>query len=331
VRHIDEEFLQRLSLHEVLKDAHFVGVIGSYAEGLQTSTSDLDLVALGNYEKSSYTSISLDGVRADVWLCSDADIHRLIAVADQEDYANIAPRDLEVIHKALRPRTIRSTGQFEYLSSAFSKDRFQRALADNYMRHAAAIFPDLIGVILDDDAWSIVDFGRSFLRAHIDALLCHCGDTYVKEKWRARRSQRLTGRAGELAHGYAALEVHGPANYGEWRTWLTRLFGISSSIQQFIYFGVSGIVDSASQLRRSSDLMIVRRAGVFYLLGRDIWYQVGAHDAAALLAIPMVAPDEEVTGYGEGELVPKGLTSLQRKLINLGALYSVPRNSACGR
>lgn len=204
-----EYFIPALELlhDELLSVANCVFVVGSFAEGLQSSTSDIDFYVTTN---ESYTGAffktngaqNLDGRQVEVTVISQDKLNTIETRYLSKSYASFDPRELEYIHKICNAFIVHGAEAGALLKQKFAKATFCSNMVKYYLDYLADIYQDYIGAIDEGDIISAIGFANFMTEMAADAWLAKCGDSYPKSKWRGKRINNLSSLHEEIVEHY---------------------------------------------------------------------------------------------------------------------------------
>lgn len=211
------------------------GLIGSVAEGLNTLTSDVDAIALvpGLTEQRFEQTVIADTV-VDVWFVGLDYFQALMqSVGSPQSFRNANIRGLELTHKAFSAKAFLGEEFYADQVKEFDWASFRNNLARMYLRWSKNMFTDFVGASSSCGYVGQTSFGRQYAQIMADALLVLAGDTYIKQKWRMVRCQRLTGQWQELASHYLQIELSQP-DPSEILRWTASCFAFGAAVQTLI-------------------------------------------------------------------------------------------------
>nr|WP_316642651.1 nucleotidyltransferase domain-containing protein [uncultured Roseateles sp.] len=326
IERIKEHLSPRFNQDDIL----FAAVIGSYAEQLQTPSSDVDIIAVFEHEGADFFETTVfQEKEIDVWFCSIESYINLLALADRDSYFNLAPRQLELIHKATHGYAIFGHEEYAKHTAKWNQEGFQKKLIDYYIQLARSAFDSLHGVILKGDWLASVDFGRQLIRLLIDAMLAHSGDTYPKRKWRFARCSRVDSHYSKLTSEYFILELNGPTPES-WGEWVNRCLTLTVNIQLEIYGNLLPTeqilepADKPGHLTRTNALLLARNGDLYVLFTFAGAFKTSLAGALKLLALPtngLSTVPSQLLPIESAEMIDqRGMSSLERKLLSLGVL-----------
>ncbi|WP_339413612.1 hypothetical protein [Pseudomonas sp. EA_35y_Pfl2_R5] len=231
-------FLNLLS-SELLSEAHFVLLVGSYSEGLATSTSDVDLYvccangysgALHNLEEMSRQPDR----RVEVSVVDLGYIERKLQKANSDNYDGFSLREVEILHKLLKGKVLAGLAKYCDITSSVSRRSFDDKAIKYFHDFSVNHYDDMVGAHLDRDVASAAVFARFLADSAVDTALAAAGDTYPKFKWRLKRAGRavsaalyneylwvtfnatLTSDEDYAAHCQRSLLLYRELNFGVW-------------------------------------------------------------------------------------------------------------------
>jgi hypothetical protein len=200
-------------------------ISGSLVEGLGNSRSDLDVFVItsGRISKECIesTTVEVNGAQIDVTYAErvrvDTEIWRLqevyetatdlndVSVDDRVAMLQISATRLDLAHRIRVGMPVVGADVFHDIHEKFDYDKLAYVLYTRFLSSYQNSAEDAAGAIADADAGTAFLTSRSALGYAIDSYLAACGDTNVRQKWRARKLLR-TGNAALLSD-YLAAEV----------------------------------------------------------------------------------------------------------------------------
>lgn len=184
-------------------------LVGSFAFGFETPTSDIDLLAVVDHQLSdgdqTYRSYALGDLRVDVeCVTTRGYLERTVKILDLDDvsFNQLPPRQIELCHRALSGRKLFGVEVESYLIEPGSQDRLAQRLAHRNAAYMPEAFSDLRGAHLTGDLHSMCYLIRYLAELSVDAMLNLRGTCISKPKWR----QRLLSEAS--THGDLGPEVN---------------------------------------------------------------------------------------------------------------------------
>lgn len=182
---------------ELIAKASCIFLVGSYAEGLASRTSDIDLVLICKSPKSLGVSSSeflvqvVENIRLEILVVSEEDFTKKINSLD--DTKTLSRRELEYLHEFTSGIALLNSEFYCSKISDFNFNKFIRITRNSYMKLAASVFDDILGAKFSNDPVSAIQFSRYLIELGSDMLLASLGDTYAKPKWRLKRVKRALG------------------------------------------------------------------------------------------------------------------------------------------
>ena len=229
----------------------FVLLVGSYAEGLDSPTSDVDLVFVGAKPTSlaqpgEFAKCIIDGKRVEAWNLDLTEFKQRVAVADEATYRGRPVRELEFTHKLINAVCLAGEEAYEEVVAA-RRSPFSARMSDHFSQSAEGVFKDVLGALQSQDFFTAAGQAREIVGFAVDAYLASQGDTYPKRKWRPRRLLRLRAQIPRLAAEYIAIEFGGPIAFEEAdvRAWIERCLALVRGFQLKQYFGHDGAQSEA--------------------------------------------------------------------------------------
>lgn len=266
----------------------FVLLVGSFAEGLDSPTSDVDLVFVGPNAATfapsgEFKRVVIHGRRVEAWNLSLATFELHAAVADEHVFRGLPMRQLELTHKLVTAVCLAGKATYEN-AIAPRRAAFPARMCDYFSQSAEGVFKDVVGALQVHDHVTAAGQARELVGFAVDAWLASKGDTYPKRKWRARRLLRRRERIPALAAEYVAIEFGGLGSLDESavKKWIDKCLALVRGFQLDQYFGTASAVMPADAPRemfylyRADDRFIVRSSSTVL--------QVGAPAALALLS-----------------------------------------------
>ncbi|POP63755.1 nucleotidyltransferase domain-containing protein [Pseudomonas syringae] len=195
-----------LNLSDELKAVtNKVMLVGSYTEELATDTSDIDLYVFtdSDFQGEYFSSLSgrvFNGRPVEISIIDREEVKKCIKMYQYPSYSSFDPRELERLHKIIKSKVLYQKPAFE--SPEFDVDIFNKKMVAYYDAYLTDIWLDLIGSYNGKDIHSTVGFADFMVETAIDAWLAHCGDTYPKSKWRAKRVLRLKEIKPDIVEHY---------------------------------------------------------------------------------------------------------------------------------
>ncbi|MEQ1684260.1 MAG: nucleotidyltransferase domain-containing protein [Burkholderiaceae bacterium] len=239
------EFLERAALAAVLSEAEragldveFVLIGGSFAEGLASSTSDIDLVLVHSEARPRDALVlRVEGKRVEVTVFSLEDYRRTTTLDRQRDTGATAYWHLDARRRLLFSRPVYGHSQHATQLDKARLSEFGEDLLEYQQVLAFKSFSDLKSGLSDS---MIEDDLRVRCRTHlersVDLLLTSLRDYYFREKWRVARTRRtLTDdRLQLLVDPISAMLSGRPMPWGaEFASW-TRMSFLCSTICQYV-------------------------------------------------------------------------------------------------
>lgn len=189
---------------QLISSCRCILVVGSFAEGLQSSTSDLDLFVIADdYNGPFFNEIAsgkYEGRTIEVKLLTSTSIAAALERYRSDSYAPYDPRELEYIHKICTGIPIYGESQASTLKLDFDHQVFCRNMTKYYSNYATDIFMDYVGAVVENDIISSIAFADFMVETAADGWLASRGDTYPKSKWRGRRIMRQSAPSELLSH-----------------------------------------------------------------------------------------------------------------------------------
>jgi hypothetical protein len=197
---IDETIVKALKCQELdgisLDLATFLLVGGSYAEGLSTVTSDIDIIAvfdngqLPESLKDSFRSIIVSGQSFDILFIEVTRFHDAQDLSNRS-YRTESTRSFEVINKLCLSKPLEGFEAVEELRRSFSRPMLARLQIDYFFHYMGHALDDLEGAYLSERLVTAACFSRQVGMHATDIYLAAKGDLFAKTKWRADRLSRL--------------------------------------------------------------------------------------------------------------------------------------------
>lgn len=182
-----------------------VMLVGSFSEELATETSDIDLYVFtsidfqGEYFLSQECRV-FNGRPVEISIINTVELAKCLKMYRLSSYSSFDPRQLERLHKVIKSKTLYQACPSE--SSEFDICLFNSKMVAYYDAYLTDIWLDLIGSYKEGDIHSAIGFADFMVETAIDAWLAHCGDTYPKSKWRAKRVLRLAKDKPDIVNHY---------------------------------------------------------------------------------------------------------------------------------
>ncbi len=283
--------LEKLCL-ELLEAAQCILVVGSFAEGLNTSTSDIDLFVVTKKDYSGKIFHSgqdrrVDGKVVEVSILPESKIELAFSRYMSKSYVAFDPRELEYIHKICNSIIIYGEDSGCELRRRFDKHIFSINMKKYYGDYLADIYLDFVGSIAEVDTISAIGFADFMIETAADAWLAKCGDTYPKSKWRGKRINRLAQVYPEVVGHYLQhvyqLSIDRLANSD---SYFTASFALVRRLKCATHFGIAPD-EPESRTGTLYDLakpfFITENEQGFYCKERDKVYSVDLVSGAILL------------------------------------------------
>jgi hypothetical protein len=217
-------------------------LVGSYAEKLQSSSSDVDLVfvkADGALEPAtgSVLTFHIRGTRVEVWVLAKDDLVARLSLAARPSYRGTSLRDLELTHKLVKAVSLVGAQRHAELVKGLLPI-FDVRMVDYFAQSGEGIFRDIVGAIEAHDSLTAAVQAREVVGFAAEAYLASLGDTYPKRKWRARRISRNSAAAPQLKERFLLVEFGGPSDRGNGAllTWLHTCLSLVRDFQMECYF-----------------------------------------------------------------------------------------------
>ncbi|WP_177334271.1 nucleotidyltransferase domain-containing protein [Pseudomonas sp. NBRC 111124] len=180
---------------DLLSKSDFVLLVGSYAEGLANSTSDIDLYA---YCETGYQGVlhnagmmrQRPGQNVEVSVIDRGFFERYLKKANSENYDGFPARDIEIIHKLLKGKVLFGQSAHLTLTSQVQIASFDEKVITYAQDFSISHYDDMIGAHVERDYASAALFSRFLVDSAVDTALAAVGDTYQKYKWRLKRAAR---------------------------------------------------------------------------------------------------------------------------------------------
>ncbi|WP_175883872.1 nucleotidyltransferase domain-containing protein [Burkholderia sp. BCC0044] len=298
-------------------------LVGSYAEGLSTRTSDLDFIVLTNEsvtswgEDEEFRVCQIDGRRIEVLVLNYAGISKIFGICDAENYNLYSLRKLEFIHRLLNGIPLHGREYHDSLIAGRKKS-FQRRMADFYIKAGENIFEDIVGCKASGDLLTLTMQTRELARFSFDALLATEGDTYPKVKWRARRIARVFEARPDVVESYLDVEFRVPFDSESTiETWCRHVMALVAQNQLELYFGVKSRLSFEELQRRPEwfDGYIFRHLGRFYIRTEQSLREVNDIAVACMLLLAAKTPLNELRSEMESLCSASGITVPRRDVV----------------
>ncbi len=227
----------------LVKSAMCVGVIGSRAEQLDSSTSDIDLVAfipeekINDIKSNTYITASHGGKRVDLLVLTIPGFNSIISTPSQTSPEDTPLQRLELIHKVVHAVPLFGEDFYSELISTFHYGHFARTLIRWYSLASLDGYDDLVGIVEDGHMVAGAASVRHIIRLGMDALLAARGDTYPKPKWRVRRAERALGVNSPIYLKYLDIEFHAPdKEMDKLESWILDVLAFNRRLQLECFF-----------------------------------------------------------------------------------------------
>lgn len=185
-------------------------LIGSWAEGLGTCMSDVDVVLVypddiaAGLGEGSFRRGAVGGTVVDLLLVSESYLARCVAATCETNLGNRSVREIEICYKLVRAEALFGAERYGRLISGFDRERFARQLVQRYDKLSRDGYDDFAGSFLSDQKHQAIEFAKDVLRLCVDQTLVTLGDLYPKPKWRIRRLERAAVDRPSIARLYEA-------------------------------------------------------------------------------------------------------------------------------
>lgn len=180
--------------NELLAQSSFVILVGSFAEGLATSTSDIDIYVCCEQEfvgeLYSRENVSEVGRNIQISILSNDYIGRVVSRAAQDTYSGFPIREVEIIHKIINGKVLSGGKSFDEIISPGLRLTLPGKISEYFNGFLKNHYDDLLGASQEDDRASASFFLRSLVDNAVDAWLAINNDTYPKRKWRIKRAKK---------------------------------------------------------------------------------------------------------------------------------------------
>jgi predicted nucleotidyltransferase len=201
------DFVNLLS-SELVAAAKFVLLVGSYSEGLETSTSDVDIYVCttNGYSGTLHNAEEMRRQphrRVEVSVVDVGFFEKNLKKANSNNYDGFLIREVEILHKLLKGTVLAGAAEYEAMTRSVSKDAFDDKVIKYFHDFSLNHYDDLVGAHQDNDGASAALFARFLVDSAVDAALAASGDTYPKLKWRLKRASRTL--SSELYNEYLWL------------------------------------------------------------------------------------------------------------------------------
>lgn len=204
----DKDFFMHLA-SDVYDSIHSALLVGSFAEGLNTSTSDYDyFLIVDDLEKKKISQKlirTFSGRLVEYTLFSLEECQNFIRKVKSKTYLNYSVRELELMHKFFKGKVVHGESFFYKLVKDFHEPHFREKLISYYLDFSLDQYEDSIGAFKDGDFLSAISFVRLMIDGAIDAWLVNHGDSYPKPKWRVKRAMRSMEGRPTLFNKYKKL------------------------------------------------------------------------------------------------------------------------------
>jgi predicted nucleotidyltransferase len=244
VETINEERLFRELPERLRQQVLFACLIGSYAEGLATITSDMDVMLVHQDSVSrdefltAHYPAEYDGVRIDIIIFSKSEILKLLK-SGQGDLTKLSARQMEFVHKVLKGRAILNIDYYHKFIANFDYNTFKHNVFLRHLWVANDQYTDLIGLMHGYHLREAAETARSLTRSYIDAFLALCGETYPRSKWRLRKLERSLSPQSIIFCKILDIEFGGTSQIDEESLWtlIYKCLAAVRMLQICCYFG----------------------------------------------------------------------------------------------
>jgi predicted nucleotidyltransferase len=206
----DEELLGLVS-GDLISQSTFILLVGSLAEGLATTTSDIDIFVISRegFEgvlHSTQSSATAGNRKIEITIISTAEVSRMVLSSKRESYNGLSLRELEMMHKLFKGRVIHGQAAHAELIPNNLIEQFRVKVVQFYTDLAYDCYDDMLGSYRESDFTSAAMFARSLLDASVDRWLALAGDTYPKPKWRFKRAENILPESSYNSYVYAHFD-----------------------------------------------------------------------------------------------------------------------------
>src|SRR5688572_28134026 len=146
-----DELLEKMAELKERKNLLTLLLVGSYAEKLQSSSSDVDLVfvkADGALEPAtgSVLTFHIRGTRVEVWVLAREDLVARLSLAARPSYRGTPLRELELTHKLVKAVSLVGAQVHAELVKGLLPI-FDERMVDYFAQSGEGIFRDIVGAI----------------------------------------------------------------------------------------------------------------------------------------------------------------------------------------
>lgn len=182
------------SLPEQVKaQASAILLVGSYAERLQTETSDIDLFVILNVEQKSSVplqgGLAIDTRRVEISYFDQSEVKKYLEIAAAE-FNRASLRNLEIIYKLFSSVPLLSSAAYDTLVGGFNRTSFNSKLVSYYLGMTNGYYDDFIGHFLKRNTFAAIVAMQSYVNTYVDAWLVSVGDVYPKPQHRVAKAMR---------------------------------------------------------------------------------------------------------------------------------------------
>jgi hypothetical protein len=190
--------------------------IGSHAEGFQTPTSDVDLMAIGladvigGLASGDYSCRMIAGKRVQLGYLSATDFEQRTRLPSEGSWDLCSLRDAELIHKYVHAKVITTSGLHARLIAGFDQSGLVSLVRFIETKFLTDLYDDISGLLEVGQYMTAALLCRDLVSHAFDDLLAASGDTYCKPKWRVERAARLGGCLAEPLQRFLEYQLSGP-------------------------------------------------------------------------------------------------------------------------
>lgn len=183
-----------LTLQDDLKEsASAILLVGSFADNLESKTSDIDLFVIlkSGFETYSkdYVPMPISGRKVEISFFTNSEANTYLD-RSKRDFKSTTLRELEIIYKLFFSRLLQCSPDYEYILSNFEYEQFKIKIIKFYLRQSNGYYDDSVGHYLEGNWFATAIAVQSYLNTYVDAWLASNGDMYPKPQHRIAKAIR---------------------------------------------------------------------------------------------------------------------------------------------
>jgi len=244
-----------------------ISLSGSYAAGLATEKSDVDLVILIHQKSKHENKIGnflvdqIDDKILESLVVDRKFISNLISDSTSQNYSSLNPNDIKLMEWVFSAVPLTGNGVWMDALSEFDRSNYRQKLSKYHQGIAISHFDDFVGEIFAEDYISAIFRLRGFMYHLTEALLSLYGDTNGRQKWILKRLKREMAIEQNIKDDFFKyfLRIHGE-NKAELIGWIIQCLRLTQKIN---YETLSYAIPFVKRVDECSGPLFICRDGLF--------------------------------------------------------------------